>query len=219
MEWFRGQGHAAVSLNSREGAGTKELAAIIISTAAKKLAVRESKGRGTRAVRAMVVGIPNVGKSSLINRLAGRSGAKTGDRPGVTRGQQWIRVNSELELLDTPGVLWPKFADPEVGYRLAITGAIDDRLFSAEAVAVRLITWLRESMSEQLMNRYGLADVAQATAEAVLEEIGRKRGCLLAGGVADMERAASTLISELRGGRLGPVTLEMPPRALGPSGS
>jgi ribosome biogenesis GTPase A len=206
-----GQGYPPVATEGQGGGGVRELLAAVERLAEERLAAWMGKGRRRRAVRLLVVGIPNVGKSSLINRLAGRSGAKTGDLPGVTRGPQWIRVGPALELLDTPGLLWPKLGDPEVGFRLAVTGAIDARLFRAEEVALRLLDWLDEHAPGVVAERFEVSEAEQGEAPAVLEAIGRRRGCLVAGARVDLARAAGVLLAEYRKGRLGTYTLDEPP--------
>ena len=157
----------------------------------------------------MVVGIPNVGKSTFINSYAGRACAKTGNKPGVTRGNQWIRLNKEVELLDTPGILWPKFEDPQVGIRLALLGSVKDDILNSDELAVELLRRLRAAYPEALSERYGEAVLAGSEAEALME-IARARNCILKGGEPDYSRAAKLLIDDFRGGRLGRITLELP---------
>lgn len=209
------QGWPAVATDGQGGGGVRELLATIGSLAEKRLAAWMGKGRQRRAVRVMVVGIPNVGKSSLINRMAGRSGAKTGDRPGITRGPQWLRVGPELELLDTPGILWPKAGDPEARFKLAVTGAIDLHLFRVDEVALRLLGWLEQSAPGALADRFALSSEERTDPEAALAAIGRRRGCLMAGGRVDLERAATLVLTEFRKGRLGAHTLDDPPEEPG----
>lgn len=201
----------AVPTNAQAGAGVRDLAATVQGLARERLAAWTAKGRRRRPMRVMVVGVPNVGKSSLINRLAGRSGAKTGNAPGVTRGPQWLRVGQELELLDTPGLLWPKLGEPEVGFSLAVTGTLDDRLFRAEEVVMHLLDRLEELAPGAVAARYELPEAAWSDRAALLEEIGRRRGCLGAGGRVDVERTAALVLSDFRKGRLGAYTLEEPP--------
>ncbi|WP_149453592.1 ribosome biogenesis GTPase YlqF [Pasteuria penetrans] len=166
-----------------------------------------------RGIRAMVVGIPNVGKSSLINRLARRSSSATGKLPGVTRAQQWIRVHDELLLLDTPGLLWPSFSKPSLGKVLAATGTIRDALFPPEGVAVFLLRCLYRTYPQVVRDRYG-GKFSDLPRHAWLSHIGRQRGCLRAGGVVDTERAAAAVLSDFRYGKLGRVTLQRPPSML-----
>ena len=166
-----------------------------------------------RPIRVMILGIPNVGKSSLINRLAGGKRAKAEDRAGVTRTQQWIKTADGVELLDTPGVLWPKFDDQEVAVRLAMTGAIRDDTLDKEALAARLISLLHENYPAAVEARYKIAADAEETGFALLEQMAKNRGMLLSGGVPNTERAAITLLDEFRGAKLGRISLEQPEKA------
>ena len=162
-----------------------------------------------RAIRAMIVGIPNVGKSTLINRLAARRTAAVGDRPGVTKGQQWIKVGRQLELLDTPGILWPKFEDEATGYRLAATGAIKDELIDFQDVALFTLNYLKEHYKDALMKRYALETIPE-DGVMLFEAIGKKRGCLLPGGSIDYDKVAEIVLREMRAGTLGRISLETP---------
>ena len=166
-----------------------------------------------RPLRMMVVGIPNVGKSSFINRSANQRRAKVEDRPGVTVGKQWVTVARDVELLDTPGVLWPKFEDPAVGERLAFTGAVKDQVVDVELLAIRLLAWLHEEYPQLLQERYKLtpADTEGKEDYELLELVGRKRGMLISGGEIDTLRAATAVLDEYRGGKLGKLSLEAPP--------
>jgi ribosome biogenesis GTPase A len=211
LEHFRSRGSPAVATEAQGGGGIRELLGSVERLAEERLSAWMGKGRQRRAVRLVVVGVPNVGKSSIINRMAGRSGAKTGNLPGVTRGPQWLRVGQELDLLDTPGILWPKVGDPEVGFRLAATGAIDSRLFRVEEVALHLLVWLERFSPGTVAERFELEAQERASAELTLEAVGRRRGCLVAGGRVDLERAATILLTEFRKGRLGIYTLDEPP--------
>lgn len=209
LEYFETRGIQAVLIDARTGKGVQllpRLAAELIGDRQKHL---QNKGIQKKTVRSMVVGIPNVGKSSLINRLAGRSAAKTGDRPGVTKAQQWIKVGRKMQLLDTPGILWPKFDDPVIGQRLAASGAIKADIFPVEEVALFAVSYLRERYPDELKERYQL-DVLSEDSVHVLEEIGKRRGCVASGGVVDWERAADALLRDLQSGKLGRVTLEFP---------
>jgi ribosome biogenesis GTPase A len=169
-----------------------------------------------RPLRALIVGIPNVGKSTLINRMAGRKIAATGDKPGVTKAQQWIKVGTEMELLDTPGILWPKFEDPEVGLKLAATGAIKEEIISIEEVAFYATKFLIDQYPEALRQRFELGDeLPDPMGEAepvveVMENIGRKRGCLQSGGVVNLEKASGVILRDMRSGAIGRITLERP---------
>lgn len=170
----------------------------------------KAKGRN-RVLRLMMVGIPNVGKSSLINRLLGRASTKTGDRPGVTRGKQWVKIKGGAELLDTPGILPPKFEDQEVATRLAYTGAIKDEIMNTELLSYSLCEYLRDNYSSLLCERYKITeDIADKKGYEILEMIGKKRGFVISGGEIDTERAANMLLSELRGAKIGNITLETP---------
>ncbi|KLU61073.1 ribosome biogenesis GTPase A [Peptococcaceae bacterium CEB3] len=200
LEGLRGQGPAfGISAVSGQGLGriTPELAKITADRASRLA----WKGLRPRPMRVMVVGIPNIGKSSLINQIAGGSKAKTGDKPGITRGNQWIRIHEKIELLDTPGLLWPKFENPEVGRKLAATGAVKDEVFDAEELANWLLIWLKGNNAE-VLSPY------ESRGEATLEEIGRLRGCLMAGGRVDTGKAAQEFLREFRRGRLGRNTLD-----------
>ncbi len=217
-EWsrfFREQGLAVHAIDANAGAGVKELASKAKELLKEKIDRQIAKGMKPRPIRALIVGIPNVGKSTLINRLAGRNIAVTGDRPGVTKGQQWIRFGGELELLDTPGILWPRFEDPVVGNRLAATGAIKEDILHLDEVACFVLKVLVEQYGQVLGERYGLTDLPselpdmQAAVE-VLESIGRRRGCIVSGGHVDYEKAATVLLRDLRSGKLGRITFEKP---------
>lgn len=204
---FRCGGLEAVSVDSVSGAG---VGSIVLTV--KKL-VGEVKaniqGRLPRAPRCMIIGIPNVGKSFLLNRLVGKKSAKTGNRPGVTKGQQWVRANG-IELLDTPGVLWPKFENPEIGYRLAVTGAIKDQVFDVEAVAGRLVMWLANNYNERLVARYGIEVHQSADPDSALGLIAEKRGFFKQGRKVDIYKAGILLLKEFREGILGKYTLDKP---------
>lgn len=210
LKYYRSQGLDAVLLEATTGKGAKLLISRVEAAAAAKIQAMAAKGIRPRAIRAMILGIPNVGKSSLINRLLGTATVRTGDTPGLTRGKQWIKIGKNLELLDTPGVLWPKFDDPEVGFKLAITGAINDDIFDLEKVVLKLIGLMKNEYPERLLNRYTLKALAD-TPEEIFQMIGSKRGCLRSGGIVDIEKTGRILLNEFRGGKLGPVTLDYPP--------
>ncbi|WP_256761452.1 ribosome biogenesis GTPase YlqF [Cohnella sp. WQ 127256] len=217
-EWsryFRAKGLATHAIDANVGTGVKDLASKAKELVKEKIQRQIDKGMKPRPIRALIVGIPNVGKSTLINRLAGRSIAITGDRPGVTKGQQWIRFGGELELLDTPGILWPKFDDPIAGFRLAATGAIKEDVIHIDEVACFVLRVLVENYSSALSERYGLEGLPSElpdmqSAIEVLESIGRRRGCIVSGGNVDYEKAATLLLRDLRSGKLGRMTLEGP---------
>ncbi|MDA8235232.1 MAG: ribosome biogenesis GTPase YlqF [Clostridia bacterium] len=211
-EWikqFKTMTLEAVLVNSINGQGLAQVTATARRLAADKLAAMQAKGMRPRAVRAMIVGIPNVGKSSFINKLAGKATAKTGDKPGVTKGKQWIKVGKDFELLDTPGILWPKFEDPEVGLKLAFTGAISDITMDIEELVVRLLERLAAIAPQKVQERYKLPDLPD-DANQLLEAIGAKRGCLRQGAVVDRLKAAQIVLDEFRSGKLGLFTLDEP---------
>lgn len=208
---FCSQGLTTVSIDAASGKGMKELVNKVEQAASEKIAKLTAKGIKGRPVRAMILGIPNVGKSSLINRLLGTATTKTGDRPGVTRGQQWLKVGKNLELLDTPGVLWPKMDDQEVAFKLAATGAIKDDIYDMEKVILRLLEILRDNYSSRLCERYKLAqELLPEDANELLSLIGAKRGCLRSGGVVDDEKARRIILTDFRSGKLGQFTLDSP---------
>lgn len=209
-EYFKMQGIPAVPIDALTGKGLKQLQQRVEQAAAPTMAKLTAKGIKPRAVRAMILGIPNVGKSSLINRLLGSAVVRTADKPGVTRGKQWIKVGKNLELLDTPGVLWPKFEDPEAGFRLAVTGAINDEVYDLEQVMAKFILVLKEEYPQRLSERYKLPAELPATAEELLRLIGTKRGCLRAGGIVDYDKVRKIILNEFRDGKLGPMTLDYP---------
>lgn len=213
-EWvshFRNMGFTTVILDAASGKGTKELVNKVEQEANEKIAKLMAKGIKGRAVRAMILGIPNVGKSSLINRLLGTATAKTGDKPGVTRGQQWLKVGKNLELLDTPGVLWPKMDDQEVAFKLAVTGAIKDDIYDMEKVILNLLEILKSHYNDRLCERYKLTQeqLPEDTSE-LLALIGAKRGCLRGGGSVDCEKARRIILTDFRSGKLGQFTLDIP---------
>lgn len=211
---FRSQGLSAVPIDSLAGTGLKALVQKAEALAKPKTHKLVAKGAKPRAARAMVLGIPNVGKSSLINRLAGAAKAKVENRPGVTRDKQWIRIGKNLELLDMPGILWPKFEDPTVGMRLAFVGSVSDEVYDVEGTVKRLLAWLSERYPGRLVERYRLTkEEAQSDAEALMAHIGKRRGCLLKGGILDAEKVQRLLLSDFRGGKLGRVTLDDAPEA------
>ncbi|MBE6759516.1 MAG: ribosome biogenesis GTPase YlqF [Ruminococcaceae bacterium] len=209
--YFSRVGVLAISCDCRTGKGLNSFIPSVKRLLADKIAAWAAKGMKGHYVRLMVVGIPNVGKSSFINRMAGGSKAKVADRPGVTRGNQWFNIGSNTELLDTPGVLWPKFDDPQVGRYLAYTGAVKDAILDPETLCIELICMLREFSPAPFMERYKLTTLEGMSPEEILEAVARKRGMLISGGEADTERAAITIIDEFRAAKLGRVTLELPP--------
>ncbi len=207
--YFEEQGHKVIVVNSITGKGLERLNTIAEEVLAEKR--ERDKNRGiVRSVKIMVCGIPNVGKSSLINKIAGRAGAKTGDRPGVTKSQQWIRIKDGVELLDMPGVLWPKFDSEQVALRLAFTGAIRDEIMDVEELACRLLEFLRDKYSKNLCERYKIDGIGDMQGYEILEEICKKRGFLLGKGEFDYFRGANILLNEFRECKIGRITLEMP---------
>ncbi len=213
-EWFGSKGINSIFIDSLRGKGINQLKDQLRNMMKEKLERQRQKGRLFRPIRTMVVGIPNVGKSSFINRLAGRASAVTGDKPGVTRGKQWIKLNREIELLDTPGILWPKFDDRQVGLNLAFTGAISDDVFDTVEVAALLMKQLSILYPALLKERFRLDSLPDGSKEEngmkLLEEAGRKRGCIISGGEIDFNRIAAIVLDEFRGGKIGRITLERP---------
>ena len=206
---FRGQGLPVVTIDSVSGKGTKTLVSQLEQIVAPKIAHLHAKGIKQRAIRAMILGIPNVGKSSLINRLLGAATVRTADKPGVTRGQQWLKVGKNLELLDTPGVLWPRLEDQQAAFRLAITGAINDDVYDKEKIILKLLAIMRDNYSERLLTRYNLDKTALTMNDGeLLAAIAARRGCLRSGGVPDAEKAVMILLGEFRSGKLGVFTLD-----------
>ncbi|MBR2214208.1 MAG: ribosome biogenesis GTPase YlqF [Selenomonadaceae bacterium] len=214
LAFFAAQNLPAVAVACATGQGLKELTAKVTALAAPQAEKLVARGAKKRAARAMILGIPNVGKSSLINRLAGAAKAKTANTPGLTRAKQWIKIGASLELLDTPGILWPKFEDMTVGLKLAFTGAIKDEIYDREGVAALLLEFLGENYPRVLKERYKLAEISQPPrGQEILADIGRRRGCLLKGGLVDLEKTERIVLSEFRAGKLGKITLENPPVA------
>jgi len=206
--YFRGKGYAVLEANAKGGAGTAQFAAAVRELLRDKLAAWADRGQVGRTVRIMVLGIPNVGKSTFINKVAHRKTARAEDRPGVTRSKQWVPVDSTLELLDTPGILWPRFDDPEVGKRLAITGAIKDDVVDMEELACYLMDYLSRRYAPVLAERYKIEVEPEDSGYDLLEKAGRKRGFLMRGAQVDTQRMARVLLDEFRGGKLGRFTLE-----------
>ena len=206
--YFRGRGYAVLEANAKGGAGTAQFAAAVRELLRDKLAAWADRGQVGRTVRVMVLGIPNVGKSTFINKVAHRKTARAEDRPGVTRSKQWVPVDSTLELLDTPGILWPRFDDPEVGKRLAFTGAIKDDVVDMEELACCLMDYLSRRYAPVLAERYKIEVEPEDSGYDLLEKAGRKRGFLMRGAQVDTQRMARVLLDEFRGGKLGRFTLE-----------
>lgn len=211
IKYFRSTGAEAMAVDCRSGRGLNGYTALVRKVLADKIQQNNDRGMVGKALRVMVVGIPNTGKSSFINKMAGRVRAKVADRPGVTTSNQWFFIGNGIELLDTPGVLWPKFDDPIVGDRLAFIGSVKDAVIDAETMAVRLIDVLREGYPDRLAERYKLDDISDLQSWEILEAIGRKRGMLISGGEVNTERASVMLLDEYRGGKLGRISMEFPP--------
>lgn len=212
--YFEKKGFYAALINSKDGQGVKQIKDIVYKACEAKTERDRRRGILNRPVRAMVVGIPNVGKSTFINSFVGRATAKTGNKPGVTKGKQWIRLSSKIELLDTPGILWPKFEDPNAGMRLAFIGSINDDIIQTTELSLELILFLDRHYPDSIKNRYGI-DVPGNLNELrdcvpVLERIAIKRSCLMKGGEPDIDRAAGILLDDFRNARLGGITLEFP---------
>ena len=211
INYFRNSGAEALAVDCKSGKGLKNVFPTVRTKVLSELMQkREQSGMSGAAVRLMIVGIPNVGKSSLINRLAGGKRAKVEDRPGVTRTKQWVKLDGNVEFLDMPGVLWPKFEDQEAALRLAFTGAISDDILDIETLAMKLLKYLSEEYPQPLTERYKIEFDSSDTGISLLEKVGRKRGMMISGGEINTERAAITVIDEFRSGKLGRITLELP---------
>lgn len=213
MAFFEKQGYFVVRMDARSKAQMKQVNAVILDACREKIERDRRRGIKNRPVRAMVVGIPNVGKSTFINSFAGKACAKTGNKPGVTKGKQWIRLNKSVELLDTPGILWPKFEDQKVGMRLAWIGSIKDEILNIDELAMLFIEYMLEEYPGVLHARYGVAEEAaegENAAAKVLEEIAVNRKCIKKGNEYDYSKAAALVIDEFRSGQLGALTLESP---------
>jgi ribosome biogenesis GTPase A len=212
IKYYTSNNTKVILANSIKGTGLKE------ATTAAKLLMKEkidrlkSKGLLVKTIRALIIGIPNVGKSTLINKMAGRAVAQTGDRPGVTKAKQWIKINPELELLDTPGILWPKFKDEQVALNLAFTGAIKDDILDVYELGIKLLERFQKDFFNNLKEKYKLDDShKEMSVYDLFNDIGKKRGCMIAGGEIDIRRVAVLLLDDFRGGRIGKITLELPP--------
>ncbi|MGN0534383.1 MAG: ribosome biogenesis GTPase YlqF [Eubacterium sp.] len=210
LDYYTSKSMYALPVDCRTGKGLNKFIPTVKKALAKVIEKNNAKGMTGKALRLMVVGIPNTGKSSFINRMAGSSKAKVADKAGVTRQQQWFAVGDGIELLDTPGVLWPKFDDPEVGDRLAFTGAVKDEVTDIETLSCRLLEVLAKTRPSAILQRYKLDSIDGLQGWEILELIGKKRGFLIKGGEIDYERTAVMLCDEFRGGRLGEITLELP---------
>lgn len=207
--YFKSKGLFVMKLDARNRGSMKAIIPHIMEACHEKLERDQRRGIQNRPIRAMVAGIPNVGKSTFINSLAGKAAAKTGNKPGVTKGNQWIRLNKQVELLDTPGILWPRFDDEEAGTRLAFLGSVNDEILNKEEMAAELITWLTGTQPGLLGKHYGIDEEGKTPFE-LLESLAKARACLLQGGRLDTLRASRLLLDDFRGGRLGRITLELP---------
>ena len=205
---FAERGIKALPVDCRSGRGLEKFGSAVREVLKEKIEANTAKGMGGKSLRVMVVGIPNTGKSSFINRMAGRNRAKVADKPGVTRGNQWFTIGQGIELLDTPGVLWPKFEDPEVGFKLAFIGSVKDEILDIQEIAVKLLAVMRDNYPDNLADRYKIEGFADMEPYEILELIARRRGMLLRGGEYDTERCAVMLLDEFRDGRLGKITLD-----------
>lgn len=214
IDYYASQGIAAIAVDCKSGKGLNKFAPAVNNVLSERRERLKAKGMVNPMLRIMIVGIPNVGKSSFINRVAKQNRAKVEDRPGVTRGNQWYSIAKNIEMLDTPGVLWPKFDDKIVGERLAFTGAVKDQILDTELLAVRLLDFLRSLKPADFIARFKLEDIDLDAIDSyeLLNVIGKKRGMLISGGEIDTERAAIMLLDEFRSGKLGRITLEMPER-------
>lgn len=209
-DYFRSHGFAVLESDAKGGMGTAKFGQAVRDLLFEKIQAYEAKGQVGRVMRVMILGVPNVGKSTFINKVAGRKTAKAEDRPGVTRNKQWVPIDKQLELLDTPGILWPKFEDQSVGVNLAFTGAVKDDILDIEELACHLMEYLGGRYPQALTDRYKIQVEEGETGYDLLMKAGRKRGFLISGGEIDTERMAKILMDEYRGGKLGRFTLELP---------
>ena len=210
IEYFKDKGYLAVKVNSKKGGGIKNIQSVIQEACKEKIERDRKRGILNRPVRAMVVGIPNVGKSTFINTLAGKACAKTGNKPGVTKGKQWIRLNKGVELLDTPGILWPKFEDQQVGMKLAFIGSIKDEILNTEELAADFLKFMQQHYPGIIAGKYNIEETGDVY--EVLNRIAESRHCIVRGNELDVEKAAALLMDDFRSGRLGELTLEYPDR-------
>ena len=209
ISYYQSKGIKAIPVDTLKGSGVNKIVEECKNVTKEKMDALKEKGRKERAIRVMIVGVPNVGKSSLINKLTGRKSTQTGDRPGVTKGKQWVRLKGNLELLDTPGILWPKFEDQDVALNLAFCRAIKDEILDVETLALRLIGKLMEIEPEKLKARYKLEELGDRDIET-MDMIGRKRGFIMGNKELDYTRIATTVLNEFRDGKIGKITLEVP---------
>lgn len=211
MEYFKNKGFHVLEINARSGQGLKSIHGIVRDACREKIERDRKRGIKNRPIRAIVVGIPNVGKSTFINSFAGKACTKTGNKPGVTKGKQWIRMNKELELLDTPGILWPKFESEEVGRNLALIGSMNDEILEMTELAADLIGYLLKYYRDELAHRYQMKNIDDMTTPLmVLKHVCENRKCYKKGQEADYEKASSIVMEDFRSGRIGRITLELP---------
>ena len=208
IRYFEEKGISCVQVNSRKGGGLKSIQSTIEKACAKKIERDRRRGIKGRPIRAMVAGIPNVGKSTFINAMAGKAAAKTGNKPGVTKGKQWIRLNKNVELLDTPGLLWPKFEDQEVAKKLAFIGSIREEILNTEELSLDFIRFMKENCPGMLHDKYHVPE--SLTDYEILQSIADSRNCILKGGAPDLEKASRLLMDDFRNGRIGRIALERP---------
>ena len=212
-QWFTERGMHVVKIDARNKGTLKQIQAVVQEACKEKIERDRKRGILNRPIRAMVVGIPNVGKSTFINSFAGKACAKTGNKPGVPKGNQWIRLNKTLELLAPPGILWPKFEDQQVGLKLALIGSINDEILNRDELALELVSFLNRRYPGVLAERYQLENAGDCDTTQVLEQVARQRSCLAKGGELDLPKAARLLLDDFRSGRLGRITLEEPETA------
>lgn len=210
LKWYREKGISVIFIDSIKGNGINQLKAKLREMMKERFERDKQRGRIFRPIRTMVVGIPNVGKSSFINKIAGKASAVTGDKPGVTRNKQWIRLNEEIELLDTPGILWPKFEDKQVALNLAFTGAIKDEIMDTVEIAAALLEKLGKDYPALLSARFKLQNLEGQTGLMLLNTCGKNRGCVISGGEIDLQRISTIVLDEFRGGKIGRISLEKP---------
>lgn len=210
IKYYNSQGSSALAVDCRTGRGLNAFRPLVREVLKDKIKQNEDKGMKGKTLRIMVIGIPNTGKSSFVNKMGAGGKAKVEDRAGVTRNNQWFVIGGGIELLDTPGVLWPKFDDPEVGDRLAFTGGVKDQILDMEILVCRFLDMMKKNYPERLTERYNITDFEDAQSYEILEMIGRKRGMLISGGEVNTERAAIAILDEYRAGKLGRITFELP---------
>ncbi|MCI5537179.1 MAG: ribosome biogenesis GTPase YlqF [Oscillospiraceae bacterium] len=210
IKYYNSQGSSALAVDCRTGRGLNAFRPLVREVLKDKIKQNEDKGMKGKTLRIMVIGIPNTGKSSFVNKMGAGGKAKVEDRAGVTRNNQWFVIGGGIELLDTPGVLWPKFDDPEVGDRLAFTGGVKDQILDMEILVCRFLDMMKKNYPERLTERYNITSFEDAQSYEILEMIGRKRGMLISGGEVNTERAAIAILDEYRAGKLGRITFELP---------